>query len=143
MTVVTGMYDENRVEYILTKHAENENKIYNLAHSNVRTGIIINRSANTPHVDEFFTDSASITGHSKYPLALVSVRKASDGAVFREANSSSILQDFTAEGSNVQGYAFTLDIPADVSLKRYGSVLFQFGNRFCGSKASTYRPRQK
>jgi len=144
MTVVTGMYDENRVEYILTKHAENENKIYNLAHSNVRTGIIINRSANTPHVDEFFTDSASITGHSKYPLALVSVRKASDGAVFREANSSSILQDFTAEGSNVQGYAFTLDIPADVSLKK--DMALSFSNSAIGfmrSKASTYRAQAK
>ena len=66
MTVATGMHGVNRVDYYLTKHATNENKIHIMPNSNVRSGIIINRSANSPHVNEFFTDSTAITGHSKY-----------------------------------------------------------------------------
>ena len=66
MTVVHGM---NNTSYTLSKHKVDENRLYTMPNANVRSGIIVNRSANTPHVNEFFTDNATITGHSKYPNA--------------------------------------------------------------------------
>ena len=142
MTVATGMHGVNRVDYYLTKHATNENKIHIMPNSNVRSGIIINRSANPPHVDEFFTDSTAITGHSKYPDALVSVRKATDGAVFKEAYSAATPETFIAEGDTYEdaGYLFTLDIPAGVEIKK--DMALRFSNAAAGyfrSVPSTYR----
>ncbi|NLZ56333.1 MAG: hypothetical protein GX900_06705, partial [Clostridiaceae bacterium] len=144
MTVATGMHGVNRVDYYLTKHATNENKIHIMPNSNVRSGIIINRSANSPHVNEFFTDSTAITGHSKYSGALVSVRKAADGTVFKEANSAATPETFVAEGATYSGtnagYLFTLDIPAGVEIKK--DMALRFSNAAAGyfrSVPSTYR----
>ena len=154
MTVATGMHGVNRTDYVLTKHAENENNIYTMANANVRSGIIINRSANTPHIDEFFTDSATITGHSKYPNALVSARKVADNLVFKEANSSTTPKNFTAEGEThyivegeqheYSGYAFTLDLPGDIGLKK--DMALSFSNAAAGyfrSVPVTYRTQAR
>ena len=156
MTVATGMHGANRTDYYLTKQPEsvNKNNVYTMANANVRSGIIINRSANTPHINEFFTDSTAITGHSKYPNALVSARKVADNLVFKEANSSTTPQNFTAEGEtqytfegqlyDYSGYAFTLDLPGDIGLKK--DMALSFSNAAAGyfrSVPATYRTQAR
>ena len=156
MTVATGMHGVNRTDYYLTKQPEsvNKNNIYTMANANVRSGIIINRSANTPHIDEFFTDNTAITGHSKYPNAFVSARKAADNLVFKEANSSTTPKNFTAEGEThyivegeqheYSGYAFTLDLPGDIDLKK--DMALSFSNAAAGyfrSVPVTYRTQAR
>ncbi|NMB01774.1 MAG: hypothetical protein GX971_09745, partial [Firmicutes bacterium] len=140
--------------YVLEKHAENEDKLYTMPNANVRSGIIINRSANTPHIDEFFTDSTAITGHSKYPNALVSGRIAktveAEEEVFKEAASSNTPESFVAEGVTYKddnaGYAFTLDIPADVQAQLKKDMAIKFSNAAAGyfrSIPSIYRTQAK
>ena len=145
ITVVSGA---QRTSYTLSKHRVNENKVYNMPNADVRSGIIINRSANTPHVDEFFTDSRVITGHSKYQNALVSGRTATDDAVFKQVYSSSDIQDFMAKGVLLSGenggYSFALDIPASLNLKK--DMALSFANAATGyfrSVSSTYRAQAK
>ncbi|MGI6608055.1 MAG: Rib/alpha-like domain-containing protein [Erysipelotrichaceae bacterium] len=143
ITVVNGA---ERTDYTLSKYLVNENGIYNMPNANVRSGVVINRSANTPHVDEFFTNSTIITGHSKYPDALVSIRKAADDVVFKEAYSSSTAELFKAEGNpeNKTGYKFTLDIPVTVTIKK--DMPLSFSNAASGyfrSSGSTYRAQAK
>jgi Rib/alpha/Esp surface antigen-like repeat protein len=147
MTVLVGM---TGTDYTLSKYKTNENKLYTMPNANVRSGIIINRSANTPHVNEFFTDSTNITGHSKYADALVSVRKAkavaADEEVFKETYSSTNLESFTAEGgpADLEGYLFTLDMPTEIQLKK--DMALRFSNAAPGyfrSAAATYRAQAK
>ncbi|NLL50489.1 MAG: hypothetical protein GX245_04540 [Eubacteriaceae bacterium] len=145
MTVVYGM---NNTSYTLSKHKVDENRLYTMPNANVRSGIIVNRSANTPHVKEFFTDNATITGHSKYPNALVSIRKVSDNIVFKEAYSSTTSEPFEVGGvtydNDNAGYAFTFDIPATADLKK--DMVLNFSNAAAGyfrSTPSTYRAQAK
>ncbi|HHW94839.1 MAG TPA: hypothetical protein GX736_02780, partial [Mogibacterium sp.] len=147
MTVIVGT---TRTDYILTKYKTNEDKLYTMPNANVRSGIIINRSANTPHVNEFFTDSINITGHSKYANALVSAREAkavaTEEEVFQEAYSSTDIKSFKAEGEtlNLEGYPFTLDIPSGIQLKK--DMDLRFSNAAQGyfrSAPSTYRTQAK
>ena len=149
ITVVSGT---DRTDYTLTKYKVNENKLYTMPNANVRSGMIINRSANTPHVDEFFTDNTTITGHSKYADALVSARIAenlpTEEEVFKEAYSSTTPEPITAEGITYKdenaGYAFTLDIPPEIQLKK--DMAIRFSNAASGyfrSVPSTYRAQAK
>ena len=138
----------NTTTYTLNKYGTNENKLYTMPNANVRTGIIINRSANTPHVNEFFTDSTTISGHSKYPFALVSIRKAVDDEVFKETYSSTTSEAFDAEGITYDGvnagYPFTLDIPLGSGMKK--DMEIRFSNAAVGyfrSIPATYRAQAK
>lgn len=143
ITVVSGA---TRRIYTLTKYKVNENRLYTLPNANIRTGVIINRTANTPHVDEFFTDSINITGHSKYPFALVSMRKAVDNEVFKEAYSSTVVEQFYAEGNPtaLEGYTFVFDVPNNVEIKK--DMAISFSNAATGyfrSTPSTYRAQAR
>ncbi|MGI6333732.1 MAG: Rib/alpha-like domain-containing protein [Saccharofermentanales bacterium] len=149
ITVADNIYGINGVDYFLTKHKTNENKIYIMPNANVRSGIIINRSANTPHVNEFFTNNTAITGHSKYANALVSARiaktNANEEVVFKETFSSAGSKGFTAEGNPLTGgYPFTLDIPQEIQLKK--DMALRFSNAETGyfrSVPATYRAQAK
>ncbi|MGI6507934.1 MAG: Rib/alpha-like domain-containing protein [Saccharofermentanales bacterium] len=148
MTVARGMHGEEVLgEYDLLKQTDtvNAKNLYNLANANVRSGIIINRSANTPHVNEFFTDCKKITGHSKYPAALVSARKAIDEEVFKEALSIETAENFKAEGKLLTGgHRFALDLPANLGLKK--DMEIKFSNAAAGyfrSLPATYRTQAK
>ena len=143
ITVVDGATSTN---YTLRKHLVNENRLYTMPNANVRAGIVINRSANTPHVDEFFTDSINITGHSKYPFALVSMRKVVDDEVFKEAYSTTVLEEFYAEGNPtaLEGYAFVFDVPSNIEIKK--DMAINFSNAAVGyfrSTPSTYRAQAR
>ncbi len=141
ITVVQGT---TRTSYTLNKYKTDENRILNMPNASVRSGIIINRSANTPHVNAFYTDDTEITGHSKYPGALVSVRKAADEPVFKEAYSYTSPSYFLAEGNTLTGYTFTLDVPATISLKK--DMPLWFSNAAAGyfrSIPSIYRTQAR
>ncbi len=155
MTVISG---DNATPYTLSKYKTDENRLYTMPNADVRSGIIINRSANTPHINEFFTDSTTITGHSKYADALVSVRLAktnpNEEEVFEEAYSSTSPEPFTAEGlphfiveetqQDYSGYAFTLDIPPEIQFKK--DMALRFSNAAPGyfrSLPATYRVQAK
>lgn len=142
MTIDSG---GNLTTYNLTKHAVNDNRLFTMPNANVRSGVIINRSANTPHVNEFFTDSTTITGHSKYSDALVSGRTAPKDPAFNQAFSAKSPEDFAAEGVTLTGgHVFFLDIPATVQLKK--DMPLYFSNAASGyfrSKPSVYRAQAK
>jgi Rib/alpha/Esp surface antigen-like repeat protein len=143
----------NGQEYILTEDsgATSANRVYLMPNSDVRTGIFVNRSANTPHVDEFFTDSTKVTGHSKYPNAYVSSRF-SDDTGFQAVYSSTTAETFMAEGEEYdgetegyeQGYPFSVSLPTGKDLKKDMSI--HFSNAAAGyfrSVSSTYRMQAK
>jgi hypothetical protein len=144
ITVSDNMFGIGGAQYTLERYQVNQNKLYIMPNAHVRSGIIINRSANTPHVDEFFTDNTTVTGHSKYSNALVSMRKAIDETLLREALSSTTPNGFTAGGADLTGYTFALDVPAGIQLKK--DMDLRFANAAEGyfrSVPSTYRTQAK
>ncbi|NLL91069.1 MAG: hypothetical protein GX222_01430 [Ruminococcaceae bacterium] len=144
MTIADNIYGIGGVQYTLEKYLVNQDNLYTMPNAHVRSGIIINRSANTPHVDEFFTDSTAINGHSKYPNALVSMRKAIDGTLLREALSYTTPKVFTVGGADLTGYDFTFDVPAGIQLKKDMDLSFaNAADGYFRSAPSTYRTQAR
>ncbi|NMA94327.1 MAG: hypothetical protein GX975_06665, partial [Clostridiales bacterium] len=157
MTIAGTTYTFN-IDYATT----NANKVYNLPNAVARSGIAIYRRANTPHLDEIFTDSTSITGHSKYSGAEMTAELLYNGGTIKEfagVKAETTGETFTAEGverndgtegsGNQQGYPFTFSSdkwPTGIELKKDMEISVHnsdFSKFFLRSLPSTYRVQAK